>query len=89
MQLLSNTTSTDSPIRQSADSADKLSNRHRQILGIMEIGCDYRADEIGTLIRLKPSRSRQLLKELVDNGMIESIGTTNGNRKRYIRKQNH
>jgi len=84
MQLLNKSTSTDSPIRQSADSADIVSDRQKQILEAMEVGCEYKSDEIGVLVGLKPSRSRQLLKELVDKGLIESIGSTNG--KRYIRK---
>ena len=82
--VLSKNTTTDSPIRQSADSADILSDRHKQIFEVMEIGYEYRSDEIGVLVGLKPSRSRQLLKELVEMGIIESIGTTNG--KRCIRK---
>ena len=84
MQLLNKSTSTDSPIRQSADSADIVSDRQKQILEAMEVGYEYKSDEIGVLVGLKPSRSRQLLKELVDKGLIESIGSTNG--KRYIRK---
>lgn len=73
MQLLNKNTITDSPIRQSADSADILSDRHKQIFELMEIECEYRSDEIGALVGLKPSRSRQLLKELVGKGMLEGL----------------
>lgn len=37
MQLLNKRTSTDSPIRQSADSADIVSDRQKQILEAMEV----------------------------------------------------
>lgn len=61
-----------------------VSDRQKQIFQAMEIDYEYKLDEIGVLVGLKPSRSRQLLKELVDKDLIESIGSTNG--KRYIRK---
>ena len=63
MQLLNKSTSTDSPIRQSADSADIVSDRQKQILEAMEVGYEYKSDEIGVLVGLKPSRSRQLLSK--------------------------
>ena len=87
MQLLSNTTSTDSPIRQSADSADSadLNERHQQILSVMETGREYRSDEISELVGLKGSRTRQLLKELIELGMIETTGSTRG--KRYVKPE--
>ena len=75
--------SADSPIRRSADSADR-NERHQQILSTMVMGKEYSSTEIAELIGLKSSRTRQLLKELVDAGLIESTGSTNG--KRYIKK---
>jgi len=82
-------TSTNSPIRQSADSADKKKNelkeRHLQILSVMECDREYSSDEVANLVGLKISRARQLLKELVNAEKLESIGTTNG--KRYIRRK--
>jgi len=71
------------PIRRSADSAD-IKERHLQILSAMELNKEYSANEIAGLVDLKGSRTRQLLKELVDSGMIEAKGSTRG--KRYIKK---
>ncbi len=81
--------SANSPIRQSADSADvadtlELKDRHRQILSIMELDKEYATDQVAEIIGLKPARTRQLLKELVDLGKLSSTGSTNG--KRYMKK---
>ncbi len=76
--------SDDSPIRQSADSAD-LSNRQKQILSVMEIDKEYSSNEVAELVGLGGSRTRQLLKELVDDKKLESSGSTNG--KRYIKRK--
>ncbi|MBQ5933340.1 MAG: hypothetical protein IJL55_06535 [Lachnospiraceae bacterium] len=75
------------PIRQSADSADSadLKERHQQILSVMESGKEYRSDEISELVGLKGSRTRQLLKELIDIGKIETNGSTRG--KRYVKHE--
>ena len=71
------------PIRQSADSAD-LKDRHQQILSVMEFNREYSANEISELVGLKGSRTRQLLKELVDFGVIEATGSTRGKRYRIM-----
>ena len=55
-------------------SAEKLFDRQKQILSIMETGVEYSADEIAQLLDLKGSRTRQLLNELVRMGAI--TGTT-------------
>ena len=75
------------PIRQSAVSAVSvdLSERHRQILSVMDPGMEYSSDDVAELVGLKISRTRQLLKELVDSGKIESSGSTRG--KRYIKPE--
>ena len=49
----------------------------------MDLNKEYSAVEIAELVGLKGSRTRQLLKELVDSGKIEAKGNTKG--KRYIR----
>ena len=74
--------SDNSPIRQLADSTD-VNGRHKQILSVMEENHEYSSTEVAELIGLKGSRTRQLLKELVDAGRIEATGNTNG--KRYIK----
>lgn len=77
--------SNNSPIHQSADSADSadLKERHQQILSIMEPGRKYSSDEVAEIVGLKISRTRQLLKELADLGKVEASGSTKG--KRYIK----
>lgn len=45
----------------------------------------YATDRIAESIGLKPARTRQLLKELVEMGKLDSIGSTNG--KRYIKRE--
>lgn len=51
----------------------------------METGREYRSDEISELVGLKGSRTRQLLKELIELGMIETTGSTRG--KRYVKPE--
>ena len=43
-----------------------LSERHQQILAIMEAGVEYSAEQVAEKIGLKGSRTRQLLNELVN-----------------------
>ena len=75
------------PAEKSAESADKtirleadLSDRHKQILSLMDTNVEYSAEEIAELIALKGSRTRQLLKELADKGKISFTAATK-NRK--------
>ena len=59
-----------------------LSERHQQILVIMEAGVEYSAEQVAEKIGLKGSRTRQLLNELVNKELLACIGTTK--RRRYI-----
>lgn len=68
--------SADKTIRLEAD----LSDRHKQILSLMDTNVEYSAEEIAELIALKGSRTRQLLKELADKGKISFTAATK-NRK--------
>lgn len=79
------------PAEKSAESAEKsadktirleadLSDRHKQILSLMDTNVEYSAEEIAELIALKGSRTRQLLKELADKGKISFTAATK-NRK--------
>ena len=63
-----------------------LTKRQAQILSLMEIEKEYTTETIATLIGLKGPRTRQLIKELVELGLVESIGTT---KDRRYRKINH
>ncbi len=74
-------------IESAEKSADKdvglevdLSDRHKQILSLMDTNVEYSAEEIAELIGLKGSRTRQLLKELADKGKISFTAATK-NRK--------
>lgn len=59
--------------------------RLRQITEYMDIGTEYRADDISALIGLKASRVRELLKILAERDVIKISGK-NKNR-RYQKKQ--
>ena len=58
--------------------------RLRQILKSMEVGIEYRADEISENVGLKASRMRQLLNMLVEEDKVEVSGK---NRNRRYRKK--
>lgn len=79
---------------KSAESAEKsadlknregmaLSERHQQILAIMEAGIEYSTEQVAEKIGLKGPRTSQLLDELVNKELLACIGTTK--RKRYIK----
>ena len=74
------------------NSADKknregmaLSERHQQILAIMEAGIEYSTEQAAEKIGLKGPRTRQLLNELVNKELLACIGTTK--RRRYIKPE--
>ena len=60
-----------------------LSERHQQILAIMEAGIEYSTEQVAEKIGLKGPRTRQLLNELVNKELLVCIGTTK--RRRYIK----
>jgi predicted HTH transcriptional regulator len=62
----------------------RLSDRHNQILSLMDDGVEYSTDEIAIRIGLKAPRTRQLLNELVDIGKLTATATTK--KRRYIKK---
>ena len=75
---------------KSAESADSkniermdLSERHQQILAIMDAEVEYSTEQIAKKIGLKGPRTRQLLNELVNKELLACIGTTK--RRRYIK----
>ena len=82
--------SDDKLAEKSAESADlknregmALSERHQQILAIMEAGIEYSTEQVAEKIGLKGPRTRQLLNELVNKELLACIGTTK--RRRYIK----
>ena len=62
---------------------NKLTERHRQILGLMIMDNPYSTEQIANEIKLKGPRTRQLLNELVEFGYLECIGKTKS--RRYVR----
>ena len=60
-----------------------LSERHQQILAIMEAGVEYSTEQVAEKIGLKGPRTRQLLNELENKELLDCIGTTK--RRRYIK----
>lgn len=86
--------SDDNSAEKSAESAENsadlknregmaLSERHQQILAIMEAGIEYSTEQVAEKIGLKGPRTRQLLNELVNKELLACIGTTK--RRRYIK----
>ena len=80
---------------KSAESAEKsadkvvelevdLSDRHKQILSLMDTNVEYSAEEIAGCIGLKGSRTRQLLKELSDKGKISFTAATKNRKYKKI-----
>jgi len=67
---------------KSADNMTVLTKRQEQILTIMEEGREYTTEAIAGIIGLKGPRTRQLMNELVELGMVESLGTTKDRRYR-------
>ena len=57
--------------------------KSQQILAIMEAGIEYSTEQVAEKIGLKGPRTRQLLKELVNEELLACIGTTK--RRRYIK----
>ena len=78
--------------KKSAESAKKsaefclldLSDRQKQILNCMKIGKKYSTKEIAGKIGLKGARTRQLLNEMVDMGILVCTAATKS--RRYMRK---
>ena len=89
--LNSNVESANKSANKSANSADNsdvnlgyFSKRHEQIISVMDNGKEYTTENIATLIGLKGPRTRQLMKELVEMGLVESLGTTRNRRYRKV-----
>lgn len=55
------------------------------ILNIMEDGQEYKADEIAKIVGLKSSRTRELLKILVDDDKLGIVGNKK-NRRYFVKK---
>ena len=64
--------------------ANELSKRQQQILEYMVSGELYSTEEIASAVGLKGPRTRQLLNELVEIGIVECTAATKN--RRYIKK---
>ena len=58
--------------------------RREQILHIMDAGVEYKAEEIAEKLGLKSTRTKALLRELLELDKVEAIGNTRG--RRYKKK---
>ncbi len=54
-------------------------------MNIMEDGQEYKADEIAKIVGLKSSRTRELLKILVDDDKLGIVGNKK-NRRYFVKK---
>lgn len=69
-----------------SDKKSATTQKHLEdILETMDINHEYKAAEIAAIVGLKASRTRELLKMLVDNKKIEIIGDKKN--RRYIKRQ--
>ena len=69
-----------------ADSKTALSKQQLKLLSFMETGKAYSANEVASLLGLKGSRTRELLKQLVDlNRILITAETKN---RKYIKPEN-
>lgn len=75
----------DRPADRSADPADKhqLNARQKEVLSKMEYGVEYSAAELAEILGIKGSRTRELLNDLVDKGLLNKTAETN--RRRYLK----
>lgn len=67
----------------SAESAVSLSDRQQEILNQMETDIEYSTEEIAERIGLKGPRTRQLLRQLSDLGLIRTTAATKN--RRYVK----
>lgn len=65
-------------------SAEKTKKKYEKILTLMEPKEWYKASELIKDLDIKERRTRELLNELVEKGMLEEKGVTKG--KRYRKK---
>ena len=68
--------------KKSAENMSGLTKRQKEILAIMEDGREYTTETIAGMIGLKGPRTRQILNELSELGIIERLGTTKDRRYR-------
>lgn len=78
---------TSADMKKSADTLENgrtdLSVRQKELLEQMEYGREYSSNEAAQILGLKGSRTRQILKQLVDKNLVRI--TANTRNRRYIR----
>ena len=70
--------------KSAENKADGLSKRQKQILEYMEKEVLYSTEEIANAIGLKGPRTRQLLNELVEIGVVDCTAATKN--RRYVKR---
>lgn len=64
--------------------AKKTQEKYQAILNIMQPGKWYKSSEFGSVTGVKESRIKVLLKDMTEQGLIESIGSTKGKMYRKL-----
>lgn len=62
----------------------KTQEKYQAILNIMQPGKWYKSSEFGSVTGVKESRIKVLLKDMTEQGLIESIGSTKGKMYRKL-----
>ena len=65
----------------------KTQEKYDAILNYMQLDKWYKASEFESIVGVKESRIKVLLKDLTEQGLIESIGSTKGRmykKKRFL-----
>jgi ATP-dependent DNA helicase RecG len=69
--------------KKPANYSNELTPRQKEALQIMEYGIEYRTKEMADLLGLKPSRTREIMNELLHKGYVR--GTASTKNRRYVK----
>lgn len=64
--------------------AKKTQEKYKAILNMMQSGKLYKASEFESIVDVKESRIKELLSDLTEQGLIESVGSTKGKKYRKV-----
>ena len=64
----------------------KTQEKYDAILNFMQTGTWYKASEFETIVGVKESRIKVLLKDMTERGLMESAGSTKGKKYKKLNK---
>jgi len=64
----------------------KTQEKYDAILNFMQTGTWYKASEFETIVGVKESRIKVLLKDMTERGLMESVGSTKGKKYKKLDK---